>query len=258
MLFDLNDLDNLNLVGARKIKKYDLETLKKIIDDNCVVLDKFIEFIRANSNKIENERTRRRILLSCDSCLETTSKKWHKLNELDLNDEFNKKSYNADIPFCASNPHCLFFQEKYMDIVSTYREIIEFMNRMYSFYKLSCRRNEADSRKIWEIFEMTKNVCSFLGIHCSIAHFREAIEEDPSIDLDDEISNLRQKMFGSLQIFVEDDVEKDIQFSSIPYTVSCPSISYDNATTFEMKILDPVPYIVYNRSYLKHDANLFR
>lgn len=258
MLFDLDDLENLNLSGFRRIKKYDLETLKKIMDDNCVILDKFIEFVRVKGNKIENEANRRRVFSSCESCLETTSKKWHELNNSNLKDEYNRKSYSIHSPFLENNPYSLFFEDKYVEIVDTYKKIIEFMNRTYSFFKYAYSRNQVDNRTLWEIFEMTKKVCSFLGIHCSIEYFREAIEEDPSIELDDDIYQLRQKMFGTLNIYVEDDAEKDIQFSSIPYTVSCPSIKYDGASTYEMKIVDPVPYIVYNRRFIKHDKDFLR
>ena len=152
--------------------------------------------------------------------------------------------------YFQTHKYAEFIQHDFPEVARSYSNIIRFMNNVYKNATISEKKGEVYSGILYDIFTITKKACSNLGIHCPDAvSIYESITGDPYA----EKSELLDMDF---EIDETNSLEQDVLITSLPYTVTAPSFTWEGPNRYELPVTDPRAKIWYNQSYLQNNPTL--
>ena len=235
--FTLDDIDYLVISGRTRYGEYDISYYENYIKENIIVMEELIKNVQNEINMLKDETVKRRI------------SNWARdlINAYEINKAKQPRIEYEKSPRSTSLKTGYFQTHKYADFIQyarSYSKIINFMNNVYENAKISEKKGEVDSRILYDIFTITKKACSALGIHCPDAlSIYESITGDPYAEKS-ELLNM------DFEIDETNSLEQDVLITSLPYTVTAPSFTWEGPSKYELPVTDPRAKIFYNQSYL--------
>lgn len=243
--FSLDDIEDLVIRSKRKNQgldstgEYDISYYENYIKENIVILSGFMKETLNSINSIQDEKIKQRLMRYVNRDLmalyeENTNKNVR---------EDAKKYPNSNAGYFETHKSAMFIEHDMSDLVSHYDRLINFMNNVFTNYKIARKKMLPDTNTLYEIFANSKVACSNLGIHSVDAE-----------SLYDAITSPYEEHSRLCEVdAIEDEensMDKDISISSLPYSVAVPSFSYAGAGKFDHLIVN-MPKVYYNKSYFQ-------
>lgn len=246
--FTLDDIDYLVVSGRTRYDnsgEYDISYYENYINENIIIIEELIKNVQSEINMIKDENIKGRIQnwsRYLTQAYETNKNKQPRI-------EYEKSPYSKSLGagYFQTHKYADFIQHDFHNVAQSYSKIINFMNNIYKHATISDKKGEVDSRILYDIFAITKKACSSLGIHCPDAlSIYESITGDPYA----EKSELLDMNF---EIEETNSLEQDVLITSLPYTITAPSFTWEGPSKYELQVTNPRAEIWYNQSYLQNN-----
>ena len=246
--FTLDDIDYLVLSGRTRYGEYDISYYENYIKENVIVMEELIKNVQNEINKLKDENVKKRISYWARDLIKAYE--INKAKQPRIEYEKSPKSTSLGAGYFQTNKYADFIQYDFHEVARSYSKIINFMNNVYNNAKVSNKKGEVDSRILYDIFTITKKACSNLGIHCPDAFsLYDSITGDPYA----EKSALLDIPF---EIDETNTIEQDVLITSLPYTVTAPSFTWEGPRKYELPVTNPPAKIWYKQSYLDNNPTL--
>lgn len=249
--FTLDDIDYLVISGRTRydnLGEYDISYYENYIKENIIVIEELIKNVQNEINMLKDETVKRRISNWARDLIKAYE--INKAKQPRIEYEKSPRSTSLGAGYFQTHKYADFIQHDFHEVARSYSKIINFMNNVYKNATISDKKGEVDSRILYDIFTITKKACSNLGIHCPDAlSIYESITGDPYA----EKSELLDMDF---EIDETNSLEQDVLITSLPYTVTAPSFTWEGPNRYELPVTDPRAKIWYNQSYLQNNQTL--
>lgn len=244
--FTLDDIEDLVISGRGRLDptgEYDISYYENYINENINIIGELIKNIQNQMTLIKDEKIRIRLLMRLKDLTRTYEENQSKRPRIEYENSPFSTSHGRG--YLQTHKYAEFIEEDFRHLVRSYSNIIRFMNNVYENFIISEKNGEMDSNILYGIFSTTKKACSTLGIHCPDASsLCDSISGDPYA----EKSELLEMDF---EIFSDNSLPHDIMITSLPYTVTAPTFTWEGHGKYEMPVTNPRPKILYNKSYLQ-------
>ena len=253
MYFSLDDIDELVISGRSRLDnsgEYDISYYENYVNENSKIILELMKDYYKQLDLIKDKKTKDRILETEKYLL-----KVYKINKKkEPKKEYEESKYNspnnAYAGYLGIHKYAAFIEKDLTNLaVESCSNLINFMNRMYEYYKFLEMKGLKDNVTLYQMFSVAKNACSKFGIHSpDPLTIYESFTEDPYDT---------KQQFLSLEVRVDEEnsMKENILFSSIPYTVTLPVFSYQGPSKQEIPVKDRTPQVLYNKSYILNLEN---
>lgn len=244
--FTLDDIDDLVISGRNRLDttdEYDISYYENYIKENIKIIGELIKNVQNEINSIKDDNIKRRVLYWSKALIKVYEENQNKQPRTEYeNSPYSKSPGNG---YLQTHKYSGFIERDFPRLVESYSNIINFMNNIYQNATILEEKGEIDSIILYNIFSITKKTCSTLGIKCPPAlELYNSITGDPYA----EKSELLDMDF---EIEEDNSLKHDIIITSLPYTVTAPTFTWQGTSHYEMPVTNPRPKIWYNKSYLQ-------
>lgn len=246
--FTLDDIEYLVISGKRRLDEtgeYNLDYYENFINENVQIIAELIRRVYTDIKRLQDPKKKEGIVRWTKDLLTA-----HRINKnANVRMDYENSSYSKDnltAGYFQNHPYAKFIEDDYAKKVKSFSFVVRFMNNIYQRYTLSERKGEYDSNILWSIFESTKQACALLGIHCPPA---QALYD--SITGDDPYAEKDILLEMDVEIDETNTLSADVLITSLPYTVTAPTFTWEGPSRYEMNVTDPKPTIYYKQSYFQ-------
>lgn len=244
--FTLDNIEDLVISGRGRIDttgEYDISYYENYINENIMLIEELMKKVQNKIDLIEDNNIKKRVLGWSKYLVIAYEKNKNKNPRVEY--ENSPYSISPGAGYLQTHKFASFIENDFSKLVDSYSNIINFMNNIYQHEIISEKKGEKDSQILYDIFSITKKTCSALGIHCPDSFsLYDSITGDPYA----EKSELLDMDF---EIDEDNSISHDIIITSLPYTVTAPTFTWEGPSKFEMSVTNPKPKIFYNKSYLQ-------
>lgn len=249
----LDDIDNLTFFGRNRIDKtgeYDISYYENYINENINILEELLKKVNNLIDSLTDDNTKRRLLIWSKGLIKT-----YEINKnKNPRTEYEKSPYQNSTRngYFQTHKYAEFIQSDFINLISNYSNIINFMYNVYENAIISDNKGSRDEAIIlYDIFGEVKKSCFKLGIHSLDATtLYEAITKDPYNEKGNELLE-----WNVIEV-EENNLNSDVIINSLPYTITCPLFTYEGPDKFEYTINNPKASIAYNSSFLQKKSTI--
>lgn len=245
--FTLDDIEDLVISGRIRLDptgEYDISYYENYVKENVIIMSELIKDIQSQLALIKDEKTKTRILRWIKDLVESYDENRNRK----LRIEYKNSPYSVPTGegYLKIHKYAKFIEEDFKRLIRSYSHIINFMNNVYENFKVLEEKRDIDSIVLYRIFIATKKSCSSLGIRCPDAFtLYNSITSDP-------YAEKNELLDMEFEIDEANSLKNDIILTSLPYTVTAPTFTWEGPGKYEVEVAKPRPIVWYNRSYLQN------
>lgn len=243
----LDDIDSLSFLGRSRLDqtgKYDISYYENYVNENINILGELLGKVNSSIDTLTDENIKKRLLFQSKDLIKT-----YEINKnKKVKEEYEQSPYSTPTGagYFQTNKYADFIQKDFVNLVSSYSNIINFMYNVYDNAKILSNKGARDASALYDICYEAKKSSGKLGIHCPDYYvLYDSITKDPYNENGNELLD-----WDVIEV-EENNLNSDVIINSLPYTVSCPLFTWEDPGRYECSINNPKASIAYNSSFLQ-------